>query len=217
LERDFGIVMDPFGWLRGRALGSSRGYATTSDDRIATARPAPRRARAALLALTLMVVLAACTPDRPAATTRSGDGAPALGAQPLVERSAEQFTADLAKLEGRVVVVNFWASWCVPCRTELPDLQKVSGEFAGQPVTFVGVDASDERGAAAKLLGRTGVTYATVYDRQGIYGGIASRWSVTGLPQTWFVAKDGSRSLRVPRQISAEELRANVKRLLATG
>jgi thiol-disulfide isomerase/thioredoxin len=165
-----------------------------------------------------MVVVAACTPDRPAApTTRSAAAAPALGSQPLVERSAEQFTADLGKLKGRVVVVNFWASWCVPCRTELPDLQKVSGEFAGQPVTFVGVDASDERGAAAALLRRTGVTYPTVYDRRGIYGGIASRWSVTGLPQTWFVARDGSRSLRVPRQISAEELSANVKRLLASG
>jgi thiol-disulfide isomerase/thioredoxin len=185
------------------------------DDRIAPARPAPRRDL--LLALGLVVLLAACTPDRPATTTWSGSAAPALGTQPLLERNADQFTADLGQLKGRVVVVNFWASWCVPCRTELPDLQKVSGEFAGQPVTFVGVDASDERGAAAALLRRTGVTYPTVYDRRGIYGGIASRWSVTGLPQTWFVAKDGSRSLRVPRQISAEELRANVKRLLATG
>jgi cytochrome c biogenesis protein CcmG, thiol:disulfide interchange protein DsbE len=123
----------------------------------------------------------------------------------------------LKDFRGKVVLLNFWASWCVPCRTELPDLQKVSGEFAGQPVTFVGVDASDERAAAAKLLSRTGVTYPTVYDRQGIYGGIASHWSVTGLPQTWFVAKDGSRSLRVPRQITAEELRTNVKRLLDTG
>jgi thiol-disulfide isomerase/thioredoxin len=216
LERDFGIVMNPFGWLRGRALGLYRGDATTTDDRIAPARRAPRRVGVALLAFTLLAVLGACTPDRPAAT-EGGDRAPALGAEPLVERSAEQFAADLGKLEGRVVVVNFWASWCVPCRTELPDLQKVSGEFAGQPVTFVGVDASDERAAAAKLLSRTGVTYPTVYDRQGIYGGIASRWSVTGLPQTWFVAKDGSRSLRVPRQITAEELRTNVKRLLDTG
>jgi cytochrome c biogenesis protein CcmG, thiol:disulfide interchange protein DsbE len=208
--------MDPFGWLRGRA--SSRGCATTSDDRIATAPAAPRRARLArlVLSVTILAVLAACSPDRPATTTW-GDGTPALGTQPLVERSPEQFAADLAKLEGRVVVVNFWASWCVPCRTELPDLQKVSREFAGRPVTFVGVDASDERAAAAKLLGRTGVTYPTVYDRKGIYGGIASRWSVTGLPQTWFVAPDGSRSLRVPRQISAEELRANVKRLLGSG
>jgi cytochrome c biogenesis protein CcmG, thiol:disulfide interchange protein DsbE len=214
LERDLGIVMNPFGWLRGRALGSYRGDATTTDDRIATAGCAPRRVGVTLLAF---ILLAACTPDRPAATAGGGDRAPALGAEPLVERSAEQFAADLGKLEGRVVVVNFWASWCVPCRTELPDLQKVSGEFAGQPVTFIGVDASDERAAAAKLLSRTGVTYPTVYDRQGIYGGIASRWSVTGLPQTWFVAKDGSRSLRVPRQIAAEELRTNVKRLLATG
>src|SRR4029450_12103072 len=208
--------MNPFGWFRGRALGSYRGAATTTDDRIAPAGRAPRGVGVALLAFTLLAVLGACTPDRPAAT-EGGDRAPALGAEPLVERSAEQFAADLGKLEGRVVVVNFWASWCVPCRTELPDLQKVSGEFAGQPVTFIGVDASDERAAAAKLLSRTGVTYPTVYDRQGIYGGIASHWAGTGLPQTWFVGKGGSRSPRGPRQITAEELRNNVKRLLDTG
>jgi cytochrome c biogenesis protein CcmG, thiol:disulfide interchange protein DsbE len=206
LERDFGIVTDPFpDWSR-------------SDDRIVTARPAPWRscAAVALLAAGLALALAGCGGERPAST--KGGGAPQpLGSQPLVERDAEQFTADLGRLQGRVVVVNFWASWCVPCRTEMPDFQRVSREFEGQPVTFVGVDASDERAAAARLLSRSGVTYPTVFDRQGIYGGIASRWSVTGLPQTWFVAKDGSRSLRVPRQISAAELRANVKRLLEQG
>jgi cytochrome c biogenesis protein CcmG/thiol:disulfide interchange protein DsbE len=115
-----------------------------------------------------------------------------------------------------VVVVNFWASWCVPCRTELPSFQRVSRRLAGRPVTFVGVDASDQRDAAAAMLRRSGVTYATVYDRKGIYGGIATRWSVTGLPQTWFVAKDGTRSLRVPRKMSADELQATVGRLLGS-
>jgi cytochrome c biogenesis protein CcmG/thiol:disulfide interchange protein DsbE len=114
------------------------------------------------------------------------------------------------------VVVNFWASWCVPCRTELPSFQRVSRELAGRPVTFVGVHASDQRGAAAAMLRRSGVTYPTVYDRKGIYGGIASRWSVTALPQTWFLAKDGTRSLRVPRKMTAGELEAAVQRLLGS-
>ncbi|HEX6678935.1 MAG TPA: TlpA disulfide reductase family protein [Actinomycetes bacterium] len=184
----------------------------TTDDRIAPARRAPDRAAAALLALCLAAGLAGCTAKR-----ASGGGTTptaALGSQPLVERTSEQFDADLGKLHGRVVVVNFWASWCVPCRTELPTFQRVSREFAGRPVTFVGVDASDQHGAAAAMLRRSGVSYPTVYDRKGIYGGIASHWSVTGLPQTWFVARDGTRSLRVPRKMAAGELTADVKRLL---
>jgi len=184
----------------------------TTDDRIALARRAPGRAAAALLALCLAAGLAGCTAKRPSGGTTPA--AVALGSQPLVERTSEQFDADLGKLDGRVVVVNFWASWCVPCRTELPTFQRVSRELAGQPVTFVGVDASDQRGAAAAMLRRSGVTYPTVYDRKGIYGGIASHWSVTALPQTWFVARDGTRSLRVPRKMAAGELTADVKRLL---
>jgi cytochrome c biogenesis protein CcmG, thiol:disulfide interchange protein DsbE len=161
-----------------------------------------------------VLALAGCGGERRAGARGEGAEPAALGSQPLVDRNAEQFTADLGRLRGRVVVVNFWASWCVPCRTELPTFQRVSREFAGQPVSFVGVDASDQRAAAAKMLESKGVTYPTVFDRQGIYGGLASRWSVTGLPQTWFVAKDGTRSLRVARQMTAAELRAAIKRLL---
>jgi thiol-disulfide isomerase/thioredoxin len=211
LERDFGIVTGSF-YLLGRP--GQDPDATTTDDRIAPARRVPRRAAAALLALCLAAGLAGCGAGRPAKGGEAGATA-ALGTEPLVERTADQFTADLGRLDGRVVVVNFWASWCLPCRTELPTFQRVSREFGGQPVTFVGVDASDQRGAAAAMLRRSGVTYPTVYDRKGIYGGIASHWSVTALPQTWFLAKDGTRSLRVPRKMGAEELRAAVKRLLS--
>ena len=93
------------------------------------------------------------------------------------------------------MVVNFWASWCVPCREEMPALEEVSQGYAeaGKPVTVIGVDASDVRSEAAKFLAEVGVTYPTVYDQQGLRGGVAASWSVTGLPQTWFVARDGSR------------------------
>ncbi len=146
---------------------------------------------------------------RPGART-----AAALGSAPLLARSSAQFRADLRPLKGRVVVINFWASWCGPCKAEMPALEQVSKEYAGKPVTFIGVDSSDVRDSAGKLLADLKVTYPTVYDKAGISGGIATAWSVASLPQTWFVAKDGSRSGRIPRPLSAAELHSRIDQLL---
>jgi hypothetical protein len=60
-----------------------------------------------------------------------------------------------------------------------------------------------------------GVTYPTVYDQRGMNGGVAASWSVTGLPQTWFVARDGSRAGRIAGRLTAADLRSRVDELLA--
>jgi cytochrome c biogenesis protein CcmG, thiol:disulfide interchange protein DsbE len=143
--------------------------------------------------------------------------AEALGARPLVARTQPQLQGDLDGLRGRVVVVNFWASWCVPCREEMPALEAVSRGYAeaGKPVTVIGVDASDVRTEAAKFIAEVGVTYPTVYDQQGLRGGVAASWSVTALPQTWFVARDGSRAGRIAGRLQVDDLRSRVDELLA--
>jgi cytochrome c biogenesis protein CcmG, thiol:disulfide interchange protein DsbE len=187
-----------------------RGRAATTNDRTLAGR------LAATVALAVCLGLAGCTgggPDGPTATTTPER----LGASPLVARNQKQFQADLDALRGRVVVVNFWASWCVPCREEMPALEQVSEGYAeaGRPVTVIGVDSSDNRSAAAKFLADVGVTYPTVYDQQGLRGGVAASWSVTALPQTWFVARDGSRAGRIAGRLTAEDLRAKVDELLA--
>jgi cytochrome c biogenesis protein CcmG/thiol:disulfide interchange protein DsbE len=169
-----------------------------------------------MVALVACLGLAGCAgggSDSPAATTV---GEP-LGAEPLVPRNQSQFQADLDRLRGRVVVVNFWASWCVPCREEMPALEAVSRGYAeaGKPVTVIGVDSSDVRSEAANFLEEVGVTYPTVYDQQGLRGGVAASWTVTGLPQTWFVAKDGSRAGRIGGRLTVDDLRTRVDELLA--
>jgi cytochrome c biogenesis protein CcmG/thiol:disulfide interchange protein DsbE len=154
-------------------------------------------------------VLAGCGADqRPAAPPA------ALGERPLTDRTAEQLDADLAGLRGRVVVLNFWASWCGPCKEEMPALQRVAADYAGRPVTIIGVDSSDVRSDAAAFLTRTRVTFPTAFDPKGLQGGIASRWSVTGLPQTWFLAPDGSRAGRHAGAIPEPELRRRIDELL---
>jgi thiol-disulfide isomerase/thioredoxin len=68
---------------------------------------------------------------------------------------------------GRPVVINFWASWCPPCRTEQRGLERASQELAADGVRFVGVNVRDDRAAAGAYLDEFGVTYPSVYDREG--------------------------------------------------
>ena len=207
LERDFGIRRVPFPGRR----PSRRGRAATTNDRT----PAGRLT--ATVALVACLCLAGCGGGG-SGSAKAGTAAPAeaLGARPLVARNQSQFQGDLDGLRGRVVVVNFWASWCVPCRQEMPALEQVSRGYAeaGKPVTVIGVDASDARAAAAKFLDQVEVTYPTVYDQQGLRGGVAAGWSVTALPQTWFVARDGSRAGRIAGRLQVDDLRSRVDELL---
>ena len=206
LERDFGMRSVPFPGRR----PARRGRAATTNDRT----PAGRLA--ATVALLACLCLAGCGTEGPEGA-KAATAAEALGARPLVTRDKSQFQRDLDGLRGRVVVVNFWASWCVPCREEMPALEQVSRGYAeaGRPVTVIGVDASDDRSAAAKFIAEVGVTYPTVYDQQGLRGGVAASWSVTALPQTWFVARDGSRAGRIAGRLQVDDLRSRVDELLA--
>jgi len=187
-----------------------RGRAATTNDRTLAGR------LAATVALVAVLGLAGCTSGGSGGATATTRAEP-LGAKPLVARTQSQFQADLDALRGRVVVVNFWASWCVPCREEMPALEHASKAYAeaGRPVTVIGVDASDVRSEASKFLDEVGATYPTVYDQQGLRGGVAASWSVTALPQTWFVARDGSRAGRIAGRLTAEDLRGKVDELLA--
>lgn len=176
--------------------------------------PAPSRAGLVAVLVALSLALAACGGGEGGAGASAAASGGEIGSAQLVDRSAARFQSDLAAFKGRVVVVNFWASWCGPCKAEMPALEQVSKEYAGKPVTFIGVDSSDVRDSARKLLADLKVTYPTVYDKAGINGGIATAWSVASLPQTWFIGKDGSRSGRIPRPLSAAELRSRIDQLL---
>jgi cytochrome c biogenesis protein CcmG/thiol:disulfide interchange protein DsbE len=97
----------------------------------------------------------------------------------------------LSSLKGKVVVVNFWASWCEPCKSEAPRFQSAHKRY-GDRVAFVGVDTADYSADAGRFLDRYGVTYPNVRDPDrsvlGKYGGlpiprtfvISPRWQVTG-------------------------------------
>lgn len=118
----------------------------------------------------------------------------------------------LAGLRGRPTVINLWASWCTPCRQELPVLQRFHQRAAGE-VRMLGVDFEDTRpDAALRLLSQTGVTYPQVADfDKAIDSGLGTH----PVPMTVLVAPDGEVVAKLPIQItSAGQLEQIVERSL---
>jgi cytochrome c biogenesis protein CcmG, thiol:disulfide interchange protein DsbE len=96
-------------------------------------------------------------------------------------------TFDLAAYRGKVVVLNFWASWCVDCKLEARTLHDAAAKW-GKDVVFVGVDTKDFASAARGYMRRYDVNYHVVRDVDGSTG---DRWGVTGYPETFFVDRRG--------------------------
>jgi len=119
----------------------------------------------------------------------------------------------LASLRGKVVVLNFWASDCVPCVGEQPKLNAAAKRWAGKDVVFLGIDEVDLRGPARAFMKRYHMGYTSVADGSGA---IAGKFGVTGTPETFFVDRRGR---VVPPHVVAEvapgDLDAGIRRALS--
>jgi len=96
----------------------------------------------------------------------------------------------LAALRGRVVVVNLWASWCPPCRAEMPALQALYEEFAAQDLVVLGVNMTyqDSAAEAIAFADELGLTFPISFDRNGE---VARSYGMRALPSTYFVDPGG--------------------------
>jgi len=94
----------------------------------------------------------------------------------------------IGDLKGKAVVVNFWASWCIPCRDEAPVLQKTYERYRDRGLVVLGVDVNDFRLDARRFMKRYGLSYPVVYDGKGSTVG---KWGVRGFPETFFVDRTG--------------------------
>ena len=118
----------------------------------------------------------------------------------------------LSDLRGKVVMVDFWASWCQPCRVEAPALAKVYQEFQGQSVEFVGVALWDNIGDAEVFLQREGQTYPNGFDAGGV---IAIDYGVRGIPEKYFISRDGALVKKLSGPLTETVLRDAINELLA--
>ncbi|HVF75866.1 MAG TPA: TlpA disulfide reductase family protein [Acidimicrobiales bacterium] len=117
--------------------------------------------------------------------------------------------ATVALPAGRPSVVNFFATWCAPCREELPILQRASARHGSQ-VAFVGIDVADSRTKATDLLDELGIGFPAGYDP---HRKVADAYRLTGMPTTVFVAADGRVAGTVRGPLTAKKLDEWVERL----
>ena len=136
-----------------------------------------RRKRSGLLATTLVILAAAASasvdPPAPAFTL------PARGGS----------TIDLSQYKGQVVMINFWTSWCVPCRQEMPLLDSIYKKYKPLGFTLLSVNVEPEQKDAENFLKQTPVTFPVVFDAKSKVSGL---YNVQGMPTTVFIDRKGN-------------------------
>jgi cytochrome c biogenesis protein CcmG/thiol:disulfide interchange protein DsbE len=113
----------------------------------------------------------------------------------------------LSALEGKAVVLNFWASWCIPCKEEAPFLEEVWRENRHRGLVVVGLDAKDFRTDARRFAKRFGLTFPLVYDGPGDSTG---PYGVTGFPETFVIDREGRVVAAFAGGVDGEDVRSRV-------
>ena len=146
-----------------------------------------------------------------------------VGVSPQVGYTAPAFTladlqgraVSLRALRGRLVFLNFWASWCPPCRAETPDLERMYRLDRGK-IDFYGVNltADDSLPAARRFVKQFGVTYPVLLDKTGR---VEKEYNILGIPASFFINRRGVIVSRIVGGMSRAAMRAQFAALLRSG
>ena len=166
----------------------------SAEDVAPTTRPKRWLTKPRYAVIGLVVVLVAfaiyqgvsSSPNAASNVLTGRSGAPAINFS-LPSVTTSHRVLSLSTFRGHPLVINFWASWCVPCRTEMPLLEKAYRSEGGK-VSFIGIDTNDTPAAARAFLAKVHVSYPTASDTKG---NLAAKYGLFGLPTTIFISANG--------------------------
>lgn len=123
-------------------------------------------------------------------------------------------SGSLAEYKGRWVLVNIWASWCIPCKQEAPELERFQREQGGARFTVLGIDSRDLTSDGREFVRRYGLSYPQLRDGDG---GAAHDFGTTGVPENFLIDPAGKVQLLVRGPVDGEYLRDAVAPMLSKG
>ena len=164
-----------------------------------------RRVSLGLLAMVLAVILViqGCAPSVQDTGGSSQEGSSTTGPKgselapaPEIGRLAPDFTlvdlegnqVSLSDFRGKTVFVNFWASWCPPCRAEMPEIEAVYQEYKDRGVVVIGVDIRETEDVVRQFVEQGGYSWIFILDATGA---VSNDYRITAIPTSFFIDKDG--------------------------
>ncbi len=135
--------------------------------------------------------------------------------------SAPAFTGELldgtdfdsSSLSGDIVVINFWGSWCAPCRVETPEFQQVYADVSGDDVSFQGINVRDDRQLAQAFLDDNAITYPSVFDPRSEIALAFRDYPANAIPSTIVLDRDGRVAAVYVAVVDGDELRRVIETL----
>jgi thiol-disulfide isomerase/thioredoxin len=189
-----------------------------------------RRLVLALVGAALLV--AGCSTGKDAVDVNNGGefrfvaGTPAGEVIPEKDRQrAPEFAGTLldgtkyssSALSGDVAVINFWGSWCPPCRVETPEFQQVYGDVQGDGVQFLGINVKDDQQLADAFLASKGITFPSLFDPRGEVALAFRDYPANAIPSTIVLDRDGRVAAVYTAAVKSDDLRTVLDRVVEEG